>query len=1128
MKRYSTQPRRTGLLAVAFAMVCAALACMCALPTTARADSTGPGRIYAKLGNEYYTSAEAAIESSYILNGATIVMQMDWTVDNAIEIPEGQKVSIDMNGYSIASKKYAVFVLGKGSKLTLTTNSDAKDTEITYRGYEGTSTAEHSYTVKTGGLLTSAPSAEINFTIWMKESSVLNLDGVTIAGSKAQNAGGVHMGVGTTLNMTNGASIQHNRGSGVHAYEKNIHINMDNASISGNTLRGSGQKFGGGIDSGEENFTLTMTNGSKIDGNYAVAGGGIYLNKSHFTVTSPDNSGVISNNTATGSDRSALKTDQSGGGIHVDQREYGANDGLIEGLTISGNYSAYDGGGIELDQEYITIRNCVIKDNWCKYEGGGVYVCNDGNLIDGCTITGNACSVDSGGNYEGGGVFVWHSYDIKLAGLCVIKGNTRGKGTDNADDVMLRENAGGTAKAYITGTLAKGSSVGVRSGVTGDRRIAKKFKPETKDCLFYDMDDYYVSYGSDENGDAWQRHTTKEFAAKINGEVYGNYRNGTAATVVAPATKDNKVFWRWDTKYTTGLNPIGDYITQKNVFSNALAFTMPQNEVDLAPLYVDRVTSALLVVPVPEAGKAIPTAGQIARTDGGVSGTVSMPCAVYWYEVGKDGKVSDTAAAGVAKANTTYQAYVSAPESAAYGFFYSESMGTKDVTLRLVTASGETVSEDKAADAYTTLSNSLAARTAGYTTGAGEGKETKAGTVKVQMKNKGLLGEGEAAVAALALDDSGDANADAQAALIGTVDVSYSYDEDTQTVTITAPEQEGFNFCNWEVTGDAVMSDEDTVTIPVADLLKIESLTAAYTPIATSLDVKLDAPQADKELSATCADIVATCSDGKTVNLAEGFDVESFDVTWSPQTEDGKAGFSTSYTALIKLSDEEGFEDVEKALASAAPVTCNGKAVDAAGFTLDADGHLCLALSFGETRAVKATGLTQPAAVEVSFEDAAAGEWGLPKTVDVALENGEVAEGDVEWEAVEGFNASATAAQELTVKGTVTHVAYDGDLDTDGLDTAVTVTVKVAAPDKKDDGEKKDDAGEKKDDGEKDDSDATGDATKTETTATTETKAAKSKKGTPSTGDVTWGGFAGLLAVAAVCLVAARVSRREH
>ena len=99
---------------------------------------------------------------------------------------------------------------------------------------------------------------------------------------------------------------------------------------------------------------------------------------------------------------------------------------------------------------------------------------------------------------------MWHSYDIKLGGVCVIKNNTRGK-NGSADDVFLREDFWSSTKAYITGSLSTGSTVGVRTGMTDDRRIAKNFKPDSKDCLFIDLGGYYVSYGNDEGGDAWQR-----------------------------------------------------------------------------------------------------------------------------------------------------------------------------------------------------------------------------------------------------------------------------------------------------------------------------------------------------------------------------------------------------------------------------------------------------------------------------------------------------------------------------------------------------------------------------------------------------------------------------------------------
>ena len=1105
MRQKSPKQRRTGLLAVVCVVVATAVAwCVFALPARAVAKEAA---VIAHSGEGdqrvNYTSVDDAMGAGY--NGATIVMDADWSVgeivpwgtDKSYKIPAGKKIIIDMNGHTIKNNGEAITLeLQGGAELTLTSS---KKVDIQYKGYNPDNGNKGDYTVNAGGLVTNTTSFACG--ILVGDSAKLTLDGVAVAGcygaKETSNAyGGVTLHVGSTLDMLNGATIEHNVsykcGGGVYAGGRNITINMNNASIRNNRANDYG---GGGIYFTGNDAVLTMNNDSRIEGNVADAGGGIELNQTSFNITSKDGKAYISNNRAIASNRLKDKFTQSGGGIHVAQVKKGDNNGLIEGITISGNYSAYDGGGIELDQEYITIRKCVIKDNWCKYEGGGIYDCNDGNLLEDCTITGNACSVDSGGNYEGGGVFVWHSYDLRLKGVCVIKGNTRGKDSGNADDIMLRENGGATVMAYIEGNLAKGSSVGVRTGVTGDRRIAKNFKHETNDCLFYDMSGYYVSYGSDEGGDAWQRNTAVEFAVSLGGKAYGRYRDGTTAAVAAPATKDGKVFWRWDTQATTGLYPVDGYITEKNVFSNALAFTMPQNDVNLVPIYISRVTAVRFQVEAPEAGRALATTGKLWRSDGGASAE-SAPCSVYWYEVDEHGNVSDTCATGLAKANTAYKAYLAAPEAGDQGFFYDKEIS---VAVSLVSASGDLVAEPKVDDAYTTLSNSLAAHVAAYTTGDGEG-DVETGTVKVQMENGGLLGGGAAAAAAMALDDSA---ADAQADL-GTVEVSYTYSDASDTVTIAAPAREGYNFCNWEVAGTASVSDEGTVEIPVADLLNIESLTAVYTPVVTKVEVEMDgpAPTAGEKLATSVDKLVLTGSDGSTLDLVKEIGAGPAAVTWSPEPEDGLAGYSTAYTALVELADADGLEDVEKVVASNAKVsvTAANGAVDAeaAGFTV-VDGKLCLAVSFAKTDALKAVSVEQPADVKVSFEDAAAGEWGLPKTVGVKLENGELAEGDVTWEAVEGFDANATTAQVLTVKGTVTHVVYDGELDEGGLDTNVTVTVKVAAPAKQ----------------ASDDTDAT-----TTTTA--------SKKGTPSTGDVTWGGFAGLLAVAAVCLAASRVSRRER
>ena len=1106
MRQRPSKLRRPGLLAAAFAVVMVAAACAFALPARAVADEASV--VAYSLDRETgvkteYTSIDDAVAAGCSEAHPTIVMARDWEIASRILIPGDTRIAIDMHGYSIkaaegSTERYVLIEVGKNTEVTL---GSSVTKELTYKGFDSATCKTVDVTTTTGGLVTECAPSSYNAAylaaILAHEGTVINLEGITVAGNYGPEVGGVYLDKRATLNMRKGASIEHNIGSGVRASGEGGIINMDNASISYNNA-----PQGGGIMAHEDSTTVTMSNGAKIAYNQASAGGGIYFRYSKFAVTSPDGTGVISNNSATKSDRSATKDSQSGGGIHADQREFGENRGLIEGIAICDNYSAYDGGGLELDQESTVVRNCTITGNWCKFEGGGAYVCNDKNTFENCTITGNACSVDSGGNYEGGGVFVWHSYDVELKGKCVIKGNTRGKDSGNADDVFLRENGGATVKAYITGNLAKGSSVGVRTGVTGDRRIARNFKHETNDCLFYDMSGYYVSYGGDEGGDAWQRHTAVEFAVSIDGKAYGRYRDGTTAAVAAPATKGGKVFWRWDTQGTTGLYPVGDYISEKNIFSNALAFTMPQNDVNLVPLYTDKVTAVRFQVEAPEAGRPLATAGKLWRSDGGASAE-SAPCSVYWYEV-KDGKVSDTAAAGLAKANTAYKAYLVAPEARDLGFFYDDEVSA---AVSLVSASGDLVKElePDVIKTYLTLSNDLAAHVDdAYTTGDGEG-DVETGAVKVQMKNQGLLGGGASAAAAMALD--GDSGADAQAGSMGTVEVSYAYSDVSDAVTIAAPQCEGFNFCNWEVEGDVEVSDEGTVEIPVSELLNIESLTAVYTPVVTKVEVEMDgpAPTAGEKLATSVDKLVLTGSDGSTLDLVKEIGAGSAAVTWSPEPEDGLAGYSTAYTALVELADADGLEDVEKVVASNAEVSvtaANGAAgAEAAGFTV-VDGKLCLAVSFAKTDTLKAVSVEQPADVEVSFEGAAAGEWGLPKTVGVKLENGELAEGDVAWGAVEGFDANATTAQVLTVKGTVTHVVYDGELDEGGLDTNVTVAVKVAAPAKQAE-----------------------DAAKTETTTTTEVK---SKKGTPATGDVTFTGAAGLLAAAAVCLAAARVSRRNN
>ena len=366
--------RKPGLFAVVFALSLVATLCALAQPATAMADER-IGHSVDGLGNEtsYYDIASAR-NACYA--GVTVVMDADWKFEKEdhFVVPNGKKVTLDMNGHRIDSN-YLAFFLNEHSELVLT--SSAKST-FKYKGYSAQDGNEIDVETTSGGLV--KVTDNYSSAIQSAAYGTVTLDGVTIGGSRVtqdirlteNGLGGVYLSGSSTLNMKNGASIEHNKahwGAGVCAGSTNITINMENSSIHDNYSL----ENGGGIRCDHEGARINMTKGAKICNNTAgLGGGGIYFRYSDFSLKSEDRDAYVSGNRCLESSRTTTKSNQSGGGIHVDQREFDSNEGLIEGITISENYSAYDGGGIELDQEWTTVRDCTITGNWCKYEGGGI------------------------------------------------------------------------------------------------------------------------------------------------------------------------------------------------------------------------------------------------------------------------------------------------------------------------------------------------------------------------------------------------------------------------------------------------------------------------------------------------------------------------------------------------------------------------------------------------------------------------------------------------------------------------------------------------------------------------------------------------------------------------------------
>ncbi len=291
MKQQTSKLRRAGLLAVVCAVVMAALACALALPVGAVADEA---TVVAHSGEGAqrvnYTSIDDAMNAGY--NGATIVMDVDWATGTSsfwtkrgIEVAEGKKLTIDMNGHRITNGvASATIVVTKGAELTLTSSAQA---EFEYDGYNADDGSRGTFKVTSGGLVNQTPGT-LCTCVEVKRSAKLTLDGVTIAGGEGVTGdmnvncgGGVTMGEGSTLTMKNGAIIEHcktgKEGGGVYAEGKGITVNMEGSSIRNNY----GEVRGGGIHFKSPESHLNMSAGSSIEGNSSAAGGGVYVGSCH-------------------------------------------------------------------------------------------------------------------------------------------------------------------------------------------------------------------------------------------------------------------------------------------------------------------------------------------------------------------------------------------------------------------------------------------------------------------------------------------------------------------------------------------------------------------------------------------------------------------------------------------------------------------------------------------------------------------------------------------------------------------------------------------------------------------------------------------------------------------------------
>ena len=111
----------------------------------------------------------------------------------------------------------------------------------------------------------------------------------------------------------------------------------------------------------------------------------------------------------------------------------------ISDLTVSGNSTMYNGGGIKISGggEY-TFKDCQITNNSTTFGngengyGGGIYIDTTGTVtFTNCTITGNTAA-DNLSSSKGGGIYL-NSGTLRTTG-CTINNNITKSGSTETTD----------------------------------------------------------------------------------------------------------------------------------------------------------------------------------------------------------------------------------------------------------------------------------------------------------------------------------------------------------------------------------------------------------------------------------------------------------------------------------------------------------------------------------------------------------------------------------------------------------------------------------------------------------------------------------------------------------------------
>lgn len=364
---------------------------LCLAMISVSAPVIAENTVVAKVGNTEYTNYEQAWE--YVqANGGTIDVLSDWVMDKNLTVPEGKKITVNMNGHNIRRNFALGTAAGSGQIFLVCDNA-----ELIVNG--GTETTEHKGTISPEGL-------------WINDETGTNslYGGLISGGANGDGGGGIHIqeNAKVTLNDVTvaGNRSQDDKGAGgVRLQYDNSRLVLNNSRICYN-LADAGD--GGGIYVNGDAAVVSITNNSSVDNNATTDsesdGGGIYIYDGSVVV---DGTSQISYN----------KSTQRGGGIFL----YDGSLTLEDGSILTGNVTKMEGGALYIDDWYdntAKISADFIGNRAEEEEGGAIYINDEADIL-----VENAKFVRNSAKTKGGAIYVDTDDCFSLAGKCEIYEN---------------------------------------------------------------------------------------------------------------------------------------------------------------------------------------------------------------------------------------------------------------------------------------------------------------------------------------------------------------------------------------------------------------------------------------------------------------------------------------------------------------------------------------------------------------------------------------------------------------------------------------------------------------------------------------------------------------------------------